>query len=118
MQKIFKQELRFKDKNGLEYPKWKPNTKAEELFEPISNKNHNGDLPVLSATQDNGMVYRDSLERHMAFNDENLISYKLVEKNDFIISLRSFQGGIEFSNLQGLVSPAYTVFRKKKRKSL
>lgn len=113
MQKIFNQELRFKDSNGSDFQKWLNKVKAESLFESVSNKNHNGDYPVLSATQDNGMVLRDSLERHMAFNDDNLKSYKLVEKNDFIISLRSFQGGIEFSNLQGLVSPAYTVFKSK-----
>jgi type I restriction enzyme, S subunit len=113
MQKIFTQELRFKDVNGEDFPEWKTNIKADELFEAVSNKNHNGNYPVLSATQENGMVYRETLERHMSFNPDNLNSYKLVEKNDFIISLRSFQGGIEFSTLKGLVSPAYTVFRKK-----
>lgn len=113
MQKIFSQELRFKEEDGHTYPDWKLQIKAEQLFEPISNKNHNGEYPVLSATQELGMVYRDSLDRQMSFNDDNLGSYKLVEQEDFIISLRSFQGGIEFSNLQGLVSPAYTVFRKK-----
>lgn len=116
IQKTFNQELRFKNNDEREFPEWELNIKAEKLFEPISNKSHNGDLPVLSATQDKGMVYRESLERHMAFNDENLVSYKLVEKNDFVISLRSFQGGIEFSHLQGLASPAYTIFRKKTEK--
>ncbi len=116
MQKIFSQELRFKDEDGQKFPEWDSNIKAGKLFESISNKNHNGNIPVLSATQDNGMVYRNTLERHMAFKNENLKSYKLVEKNDFIISLRSFQGGIEISSLKGLVSPAYTVFRKKSKK--
>lgn len=116
MQKIFSKQFRFKNEIGAEFPEWKTNIKADELFESVSNKNHNGNFPVLSATQDNGMVLRDTLERHMAFSKENLKLYKLVEKNDFIISLRSFQGGIEFSDLQGLVSPAYTVFRKKSNK--
>lgn len=111
MQKIFSQELRFKDENGQEFPKWEQNVKALDLFESISNKNHAGNYPVLSATQDQGMVYRDSLERNMSFDEGNLNTYKLVESGDFVISLRSFQGGIEFSNLEGLVSPAYTVFR-------
>lgn len=113
LQKIFNQELRFKDENGQTYPNWKKQIKAEQLFESISNKNHNGEYSVLSATQENGIIYRDSLDRQMSFNNDSLTSYKLVEPNDFIISLRSFQGGIEFSNLKGLVSPAYTVFRKK-----
>lgn len=113
MQKIISQELRFKDESGQEYPKWNLQIKADQLFKPISNKRHTGNYPVLSATQNHGMVYRDSIDRKMSFNDQNLTSYKLVEIYDFIISLRSFQGGIEFSSLQGLVSPAYTVFRKK-----
>ncbi|MDN4100460.1 restriction endonuclease subunit S [Bacillus cereus] len=112
MQKIFKREIRFKDDDGKDYPKWHINVRMETLFKSISNKKNNGDEPVLSATQDRGMVYRDTLERHMAFAKENLKSYKLVEVGDFVISLRSFQGGIEYSQLQGLVSPAYTVFRK------
>jgi len=37
--------------------------------------------------------------------------YKLIKKGDFAISLRSFQGGIEYSEYQGIISPAYTVLR-------
>jgi len=40
-------------------------------------------------------------------------SYKLIKRDDFAISLRSFQGGIEYSNYQGIISPAYTVLRQK-----
>ncbi len=40
-------------------------------------------------------------------------SYKLIRKGDFVISLRSFQGGIEYSRYQGIISPAYTVLRAK-----
>jgi type I restriction enzyme S subunit len=39
--------------------------------------------------------------------------FKLVEKSDFVISLRSFQGGLEYSEYRGLVSPAYTVLKPK-----
>jgi type I restriction enzyme S subunit len=38
-------------------------------------------------------------------------SFKLVEPGNFVISLRSFQGGLEHSDYRGLVSPAYTVLR-------
>ncbi|MCX2828282.1 restriction endonuclease subunit S [Bacillus pseudomycoides] len=113
MQKLFKQAVRFKDDNGGEYPKWRKKVKAAELFEAISNKNPEEKLPVLSATQDQGMVLRDLLNKDMQYSTTNLNSYKIVDIDDFVISLRSFQGGIELSHLKGLVSPAYTIFRKK-----
>ena len=34
---------------------------------------------------------------------------KLVRVGDFVISLRSFQGGIEYAYYQGIISPAYTI---------
>lgn len=84
--------------------------KAEALFKNISIKNH-PDEPVLSVTQDQGVVLRDKLERKINMSKENTHTYKLVEPNDFIISLRSFQGGLEMSTLRGTVSPAYHVIR-------
>ena len=45
--------------------------------------------------------------------DKSIESYKVVEVGDFIISLRSFQGGIEYSSYKGICSPAYIILRKK-----
>ena len=42
---------------------------------------------------------------------KNLSNYKRTLPNDFIISLRSFQGGFELNTIEGIVSPAYTVLR-------
>ena len=56
------------------------------------------------------MVYRDDQSRDIKFKKDNLGSYKLVRAGDFVISLRSFQGGFELSDKTGIVSPAYTVF--------
>ena len=81
------------------------------IFENISDKNHGNEYPVLSATQEKGIVLRSEIEKDINFNKENTNSYKLVCKGDYVISLRSFQGGIEYSNIDGLVSPAYTVIR-------
>src|SRR5690606_11975187 len=50
---------------------------------------------------------------HVSVTEKSIESYKVVEIGDFIISLRSFQGGIEYSNYLGLCSPAYIVLRKK-----
>ena len=37
-------------------------------------------------------------------------NYKLVNKGDFIVHLRSFEGGLEVANSRGIVSPAYHIF--------
>lgn len=86
---------------------------GDELFEPISNKDHNSDLPILAVTQEQGAVPRELINYHVSVTEKSIESYKVVEIGDFIISLRSFQGGIEYSNYLGLCSPAYIVLRKK-----
>ena len=70
---------------------------GDAIFEPISNKNHNSDLPVLAITQEHGAIPRDQIDYNVSVTDKSLESYKVVEIGDFIISLRSFQGGIEYS---------------------
>ena len=67
------------------------------------------ELPVLSVTQDRGTILREDCGINMKYDKTALNKYKLVNKGDFIISLRSFQGGLEYSDLDGIVSPAYTV---------
>ena len=87
--------------------------KAKEVFSNISNKKHNGDLEVLSSTQDKGIIPRSMLDIDIKYDKESTSNYKKVEKGNFVISLRSFQGGIEYSEYEGLISPAYTVLGSK-----
>lgn len=87
-------------------------TNGNNLFVSIVNKNHNSDLPILAITQDKGAVPREMIDYRVIVNSNSIKSYKIVEVGDFIISLRSFQGGIEYSNYKGLCSPAYIVLRK------
>lgn len=82
--------------------------KAGEMFDRKSVRNHPNE-EVLSVTQDQGVVLRKDLDLKIDYDKRTTGNYKLVEPGDFIISLRSFQGGIEFSGIQGVVSPAYTV---------
>ena len=110
MQKIFSQEIRFTDENGEAYPDWEY-LKASDLFKNHSNKNHLGNLPILAITQDQGAVLRDEIDIDIKTSKKSVLSYKIVEDGDFIISLRSFQGGIEYSNITGICSPAYTVLK-------
>ena len=86
--------------------------KASSIFSNLSKKN-NGNEQLLSATQNNGVIPRDMLDGDVMSPSGDTKSYKLVEEGDFVISLRSFQGGIEYSCYQGIISPAYTVLKNK-----
>ena len=87
--------------------------KAKDIFKSVTNKKHNGNFEVLSATQGRGVVPRSQVNIDIKYGVESVSSYKKVDKGDFVISLRSFQGGIEYSEYEGLVSPAYTVLKSK-----
>ncbi|MCM1130916.1 MAG: restriction endonuclease subunit S [Roseburia sp.] len=67
-------------------------------------------MPVLSATQDKGMVFRDDTGKSIFHDKSNEIGYKRVQPKQFVIHLRSFQGGFAHSSILGITSPAYTVF--------
>ena len=90
---------------------WK-RVKAGLLFGSSSIRSNKLE-PLLSVTQDKGVVPRDMLETRVTMPDGDLSSFKLVDVGDFVISLRSFEGGLEYSKYRGIVSPAYTVLKKK-----
>jgi type I restriction enzyme S subunit len=83
---------------------------AKDVFHSVSERNR-PDLPLLAVMQDLGIVRRDGLDRRVMMPDGDTENYKVVRQGDFVISLRSFEGGIELSAVEGLVSPAYTVLR-------
>lgn len=87
--------------------KWEQR-RADEIFENTSRKGHLNE-PLLSVTQERGVIPRDMLEGRVTMPSGETGAFKLVEPGNFVISLRSFQGGLEHSNYRGLVSPAYTV---------
>ena len=109
MQKLFSQEVRFKADDGSEFPDWEEK-KLSELFNKIVEKNRL-DLPALTIIQGSGTIRRDESERRITYDEKGLKNYKAVQKNDFIVHLRSFEGGLEIANQDGIVSPAYHVYR-------
>ncbi|MUV03922.1 restriction endonuclease subunit S, partial [Flavobacterium rakeshii] len=111
-EKIFRRKIKMKDEYGNEFPEWEFKN-GGDLFYNATNKNHNSDLPILAITQDHGAIPRDSIDYQISVTDKSVESYKVVEIGDFIISLRSFQGGIEYSNYRGICSPAYIILKNK-----
>lgn len=83
--------------------------KAKELFVSTADKGY-PELPVLSATQDRGMIRRDENSINIFHDKKNEDGYKRVLPGQFVIHLRSFQGGFAHSAIEGITSPAYTVF--------
>ena len=78
------------------------------MFISISEKNHET-FPVLSATQNKGMISRNDVGIDIKYDVNSLKTYKLVRKDQFVIHLRSFQGGFAHSAIDGITSPAYTI---------
>ncbi|WP_421735700.1 restriction endonuclease subunit S [Cellulomonas sp.] len=69
------------------------------------------DEPLLAATQSRGVIRKDQYEARTVEATKSLETLKLVCIDDFVISLRSFQGGIERAYARGIISPAYTILR-------
>ena len=83
-----------------------------QLFDVINERNKQMEYSnILSASQEKGMVNRDDLNLDIQFERSNINTYKIVRKGDYVIHLRSFQGGFTFSDKLGVCSPAYTILR-------
>lgn len=71
----------------------------------------NTNCTLLAATQKFGMIPQSQVEGVVQVKeDADLQQFRTVHKDDFVISLRSFQGGFETSEYEGVCSPAYQVF--------
>ncbi len=86
--------------------------KLGEVFVEYSEKGHE-DLPPLTIIQGKGTILREESDRNLIYDKSGLNNYKLVNRDDFILHLRSFEGGLEMANSQGIVSPAYHIFHGK-----
>ncbi len=104
-------EIRFSGFTG----DWKQR-KLGDVFKEYSEKNH-AEQPALTIMQGEGTIKREDSERNLLYNKSNLSSYKMVYQDDFIVHLRSFEGGLEKASCNGIVSPAYHIFHGEKADS-
>ena len=117
MQKIFNQELRFKDANGNDYPEWKEK-KLGDIFTEISERNPEDNSELLSVSINNGVQKRTEIDAKDN-SSEDKSKYKKVEKYDIVYNtMRMWQGAVGVSHYKGIASPAYTVIRLKENNNI
>ncbi|NBI13653.1 restriction endonuclease subunit S, partial [[Haemophilus] felis] len=111
-------------KNGQEFPEirfpeftdaWEQR-KSKDIFINVSEKGFS-DLPVLSASQEFGMVKREEIGIDIKYDQKSTNTYKRVKVGQFVIHLRSFQGGFAWSDIEGITSPAYTIIDFKNKEN-
>lgn len=90
--------------------------KGKYLYRQRSEKGNSIELQLLSPTQKYGVIPQSLYEKISGMKPvqldakADLEQFKSIYARDFCISLRSFQGGFEYSQYNGVVSPAYQVF--------
>ena len=83
-----------------------------QLFDVVNERNKKLTYSnVLSASQELGMIERSDINIDIKFEQDSIRKYKIVRRGDYVVHLRSFQGGFAFSDRTGICSPAYTILR-------
>ena len=82
--------------------------KIKYLFSERSEKGYPNE-PLLVSSQNMGVVPKEVFGNRTVEASKDLHLLKLVQIGDFVISLRSFQGGLEYAYYRGIISPAYTI---------
>ncbi|HHW7842480.1 TPA: restriction endonuclease subunit S [Staphylococcus aureus] len=115
MQKIFSQELRFKDENGNDYPDWEEKKMGEitTMFsggtpQSTNTRYYKGDIPFIRS----GEISKTYTE--LKINEEalNNSSAKLVEVGDLLYALYGATSGeVAISKINGAINQAVLCIR-------
>lgn len=116
MQKIFSQEIRFKDNTDNDFPEWSQK-KLKDIFKKKTKKNtHNSVNFVLTNSATEGIVSQEAYFDRDIANQNNLSNYYVVDLDDFVYNPRISKyapvGPLKRNKLQkGAMSPLYTVLK-------
>ena len=84
--------------------------KSKYLWEEKSELSTTGEEDLLSVSQYHGVTTKEDDSR-----SESLVGYKKVQKDDLVINIMlAWLGGLGISSINGVVSPAYAVYRQQK----
>lgn len=87
--------------------KWKQ-IRAKSLFSE-RQETKRGDLPLLSITNDEGVILRENTNRKDTSNEDKSKYLRICPGDIGYNTMRMWQGVSALSSLEGIVSPAYTV---------
>ena len=104
-------KIRFSNNKYNNFSDWKKQT-VLDVFNVVKDRKQI-DRTVLTIKQGVGTIPRDESGIDISATQSSIDNYKPVKKNDFVIHLRSFQGGFEIANSDGILSAAYTILRNK-----
>lgn len=116
MQKIFSQEIRFKDDNGKDFPEWEIKKLSNFLLERNEKYPKDNNYPLMAFVAHKGVVAKgDRYNREFLVNDSDNKKYKRTEFGDFIYSSNNLETGSIGMNQYGpaVISPVYSIFRIK-----
>lgn len=115
MQKIFSQELRFKDENGEYYSKWEKDYLGNRIKQYFEKTKINNEYPVLTSSREGIFLQKDYFTRDVASKDNT--GYNVVPYGYFTYRHMSddlvFKFNINTIVKKGIVSTLYPVFKTK-----
>ncbi|WP_145431281.1 restriction endonuclease subunit S [Staphylococcus haemolyticus] len=111
MQKIFSQELRFKDDNGNDYPNWE-NEKLGDLINEVNERTTSNNQYVLLSSTKNGLLSQEEYFKKQ-IGSKDSTGYKILRLNQLVLSPQNlWLGNINFNQRFdiGIVSPSYRIY--------
>lgn len=115
MQKIFSQEIRFKDEKGNNFPDWRIKT-FNKIFERVTRKNKENNKNVMTISAQQGLVNQEEYF-NKSVSASDVTGYYLLEKGEFAYN-KSYSKGYPMGAIKrlksyskGVVSTLYICFK-------